>query len=240
MIVVPQSVELLGFTTFVGTGGPMLDIDDPCSDGARLIERAGRVCWKSEGQAKPGSARGFCERVLQQFGHESIAEHASATMVFVTDRIVSHQLVRHRIAAYSQESTHYLNYSNGRHGSQIRVCKPVELLQSDDQEAIGIWQRNMEASERDYFALIERGVKHYTARYVLPMGLKTEVVATYNFRMWKHVVKQRTEMKSDGKGGMVPKNTPEIHFIMNQAKATLFSICPEVFYEFAPEGGGAA
>lgn len=216
MIVVEPSVILLGSTQFHDP------TSDPCSDGARLIERAGRVCWKSEGQTINGSASGFCDRVLNQYGHASISEHASATMLFVTDRIVSHQIVRHRIAAYSQESTHYLNYANGRHDGQIRVCKPYGLVEGT--KTYELWHDACASSEQAYLQLIAGGAKHYEARYVLPMGLKTELVATYNFRTWDHIIDQRTLMVNGKK-----KNTPEIHDLMLKAGRILAKLCPELF-----------
>lgn len=219
MIIVEPRVELLGASQYFGTTSP-----DNVSDGALLIERAGRVCWKSEGMSDANSAPAFCDRVLGQYKHESIAEHASATMLFVTDRLVSHQLVRHRIAAYSQESTHYLNYAKGKFGRQISVCKPHDL--DDRSEAYHIWFMAMLKAEESYFRLIEdHGMKHYEARYVLPQGLKTELVATYNFRMWKHVVEKRTELNSAGR----PVNTPEVHHLMMKAKRLLYLLSPEVF-----------
>ena len=225
MIIVEPSVELLGTTVFVGQS-PIADMD-PCSDGARLIERAGRVCWKSEGKSSYGSAATFCDRVLKQYGHESIAEHASATVVFVTDRIVSHQIVRHRIAAYSQESTHYLNYGNSRHDSQIRVCKPETL--EKDSLAYDVWRKGQLHCEATYMALIEMGVPHYEAAYALPMGLKTELVATYNFRTWLHVINLRTELKENGK----PKDKPEVYSLMLKAGGVLAQVCPELFGKWA-------
>jgi thymidylate synthase (FAD) len=208
MIVVKPSVAILAIT----------------QSAAKLIERAGRVCWKSEDKITPDSSKTFCDRVVRGFGHESIAEHASATVHWVTDRIVANQLVRHRIAAYSQESTHYLNYTKGRHDRQIRVCRPWDLEERTTADVV--WRQAMEDSERAYFQLVEEcGLKHYEARYVLPLGLKTELVATYNFRTWAHVVKQRTKLREDGK----PVNTPETHHLMRATAAKLMLACPEFF-----------
>jgi len=208
MIVVKPSVTVLAMT----------------QNAAKVIERAGRVCWKSEDKITPDSSKAFCERVVRGFGHESIAEHAVATVHWVTDRIVANQLVRHRIAAYSQESTHYLNYTKGRHDSQIRVCKPWDL--EEGTLAHRIWAEQMESAERAYFQLVEEcGLSHYEARYVLPLGLKTELVATYNFRTWAHVIKQRTKTRDDGK----PVNTPETHFLMCATAAKLMLACPDFF-----------
>lgn len=219
MIVVKPEATILGVTKFLGPN------DGSSSDPALLIERAGRVCWKSEGKSTPGSAAGFCDRVLRQFGHESISEHASATVHWVTDRIVANQLVRHRIAAYSQESTHYLNYSKvGQFDRQIRVCKPWDI--EEGTLAYTIWAEAMQYAENAYFQLIEDcKVKHYEARYCLPLGLKSELVATYNFRTWVHVIRKRTELNSSGK----PVNTPETHYLMLDTAKALMSLCPEVF-----------
>lgn len=228
MIVVPQSAELIALTFPVKPYGDgfIPDLGDVaagelCSPPARVVERSGRVCWKSEGRAGVGSAAGFLERVVKKFGHQSIAEHASATMVLVTDRIVSHQLVRARIAAYSQESTHYINYAKGGPDRTIRVCRPLEVVEGSEDDLDFL--EGCAVAEQAYFRMVDRGVKHYTARYVLPMALKTEVVATYNFRMWDHVLRQRTDLK----------NTPEIRALMRLAGKRMASACPELFGEWA-------
>ena len=218
MIVVPQSAQLLAMTAPwppEQDRGPF----DPCTDVARVVERAARVCWKSEGKAGPGTAGPFLSRVLGQFKHESIAEHASATVLFTTDRIVTHQIIRHRIAAYSQESTHYINYA--KRGEELTVCAPLGLPPG---AAYDEWFQAMLACEMAYFRLIKtHGVKHYTARYAMPHALKTELVATYNFRTWLHVLRIRT----------AANNTPEIIALMRQAGELLAAAAPEFFAEFA-------
>jgi thymidylate synthase (FAD) len=225
VIVVPQTAELVALTApYVRPGTPFHDqleaAADPCTGPARLVERCGRVCWKSEGKATRGSAALFIDRVVGQLHHESIAEHASATVLFTTDRIVTHQVIRHRIAAYSQESTHYINYA--KRGEELTVCKPLGLEPGTD--AYRVWFSCMQECEKAYFALIrDLGVKHYTARYAMPHCLKTELVATYNFRTWLHVLRIRT----------APNNTPEIIDLMKQAGRQLAAAVPEVFKEFA-------
>ena len=233
MIIVEPSVKLLAasqmeeisFSDVADEAGLCLPSG---SEGAQLTERAGRVCWKSEGQVTPDSAASFCERVVHQKGHESIMEHASATMHFVTDRYVSHQMVRSRIAAYSQESTHYLNYSKGKFGHKISVCKPWILTGVDSGPGYECWLKSQEQAQAAYFELIEdHGWPHYEARYALPGGLKTEIVATYNFRMWTHVIRQRTLLRNNGK----PVNTPEIHYLMLEAGRIMADLCPEMFVQ---------
>src|SRR4030043_371244 len=88
-----------------------------------LIECAGRTCYKSEEKIAPGSAKKFTEMILGR-GHESVIEHASATVRFVHNRGFTHELVRHRIASFSQESTRFCNYATGKFGGQITVIAP--------------------------------------------------------------------------------------------------------------------
>lgn len=218
MIVVEPSVALLAYT--VPNWGPL-----STAGATEVIERCGRVCWKSEGKAGPGTAAGFVGRVVGQFHHESIAEHASATVLFVTDRIVSHQIVRHRIAAYSQESTHYINYA--KKGEELSVCAPIGLERGTWQW--DAWARAVREAEDAYFKLVNGGVRHYTARYAMPMCLKTELVATYNFRTWLHVLRLRT----------APNNTPEIIDLMRKAGAILAGLCPELFGEWEEKERGS-
>lgn len=211
MIIVEPSVELLAYTQ-LPPGAPK----DPCSDMARVVEVAGRVSWKSEDKMGPGSAEGFCVRVVNIKKDYSIAEHASATVRFTLDRYASHQLVRHRIAAYTQESTHYINYAKEKFGHQVAVCRPLAVPVGS--EAFLVWKDACEHAEAAYFRIIELGHKHYDARFALPGCLKTEVVATYNLRMWRTVFDQRT----------TPNNTREIRHAAWMAARVLGDLCPEV------------
>lgn len=221
MNIVKQHCRILAITHAVDDDGAFVHDVGGCSGSALTVERAGRVCWKSEGRMAPGSAGPFIERVVGQYHHESIAEHAAATMLFVTDRIVSHQVIRHRIAAYSQESTHYINYAKGG-GDQLTVCAPLQL--EEGTPAWECWAEAVRAAEEAYFELVNvHKVKHYTARYAMPHCLKTELVATYNFRTWLHVLRMRT----------AKNNTPEIIDLMQQAGRVLARHAPEFFKEFA-------
>ncbi len=149
------------------------------------LELAGRTCYKSEGHITPGSAAGFVGRIIAS-GHHSVIEHVSATVRFVCDRGVTHELVRHRLAAYSQESTRYANYSQERFGREITVIRPLFWLPGTPQFAR--WQRAMAAAEAAYLELIDAGAKAQEARAVLPNSLKTEIVMTANLREWRHVL----------------------------------------------------
>jgi thymidylate synthase (FAD) len=156
----------------------------------RNIEAAGRTCYKSEDKITSDSARKFVRRIISS-GHESVIEHGSATVRFVCDRGVTHELVRHRIAAFSQESTRYANYSKDKFGNEITVVKPV--FWDEDSEAYRLWYEAMEQAERLYLDLIDKGAKAQEARSVLPNSLKTEIVMTANLREWRHVFKLRCD-----------------------------------------------
>ncbi len=154
----------------------------------KRIELAGRTCYKSEDRITPDSAKGFVKRILDS-GHHSVIEHINITVRFICDRGVSHELVRHRLASYSQESTRYANYSKDNFGSEIIVIKP--LFWSEDSPEYREWLKAMETAEQAYMRLIELGVSPEQARSVLPNSLKTEIVMTCNIREWRHVFNLR-------------------------------------------------
>lgn len=146
-----------------------------------LIELAGRTCYKSETK---GDSRAFVRGLIRS-GHESVIEHCSITVLIVGDRSMSHQLVRHRIAAYSQESQRYCNYHNL--GFSVIVPPSIER----DPELFGHWHGAVEAALTDYEVMIMKGIKPEDARSLLPNAIKTEVVTTFNLRQWRHVFKHR-------------------------------------------------
>ncbi len=155
------------------------------------IERAGRVCYKSEGRIEDGSAEKFVKRLLSSNPpHTSVLEHFSITVRIVCDRGVSHELVRHRLASYSQESTRYCNYTGDKFGNEITVIKPCYW--DEGSEAFANWKRAMFFAEDYYFRLIGSGATPQEARSVLPNSLKTEIVMTADIPEWRHVLKLRT------------------------------------------------
>lgn len=153
------------------------------------IERAGRTCYKSDGKIGDGTAERFIALVIKR-GHESVLEHASISVRVICDRGVTHEIVRHRVASYSQESTRYCNYSGDKFGNEITVIRP--FFWNDDPQKFALWKEAMEASEKSYIALIEAGATAQEARSVLPNSLKTEIVMTMNMREWRHFFKLRT------------------------------------------------
>lgn len=169
---------------------PYVEICDPI-DGFEIlqkIEKCGRVCYKSENKMFQGSAKKFVEHIIKR-GHESVLEHVSITFKFVVDRGVSHEIVRHRVASYSQESTRYCNYSKDDFGSEITVVEPYFF---EGTYAYTLWEDAMRMCETAYFKLLNAGAKPEEARTVLPNSLKTELVMTMNLRELRHFLKLRT------------------------------------------------
>lgn len=164
-------------------------IQEPPKDSLQIIERAGRTCYKSEDKITDDSAAAFVKRIMESH-HESVIEHVGASMLFVTDRGVTHEMVRHRIASYSQESTRYCCYSKSKFGSEITVVRPVFWGLED--MSYQLWLRSMELSEKAYVDLVNAGCSAQFARTVLPNSLKTEIVMTANFREWRHFFRLRT------------------------------------------------
>ena len=149
----------------------------------QLIERAGRTCYKSENKITPESATKFVAGIVKR-GHEAMLEHASMTVKFTVDRGVSHELVRHRLFSFAQESTRYCNYSADKFGKEITVIRPCFL--PNDGVVKDVWETAAENAEESYFWLLEHGMTPQEARSVLPNCLKTEVVVTGNMREWRH------------------------------------------------------
>lgn len=147
----------------------------------QLIEVAGRTCYKSEDKITSDSAPKFAEMILKR-GHESVLEHATATVRFICDRGVTHEIVRHRLASYSQESTRYCDY--GKMGIKFIIPGDFELDAAD--------MSLLQVIEEHYNHCLSIGRSPQQARYFLPNGLKTEIVMTANLREWRHFFKLRT------------------------------------------------
>jgi thymidylate synthase (FAD) len=154
----------------------------------RKIEKCGRVCYKSEHKITEDSAETFVKNIIKR-GHEAVLEHESLTVKFIVDRGVSHEIVRHRMASYCQESTRYCNYTKDDFNNEITVIKPFFLTEG----SIGWhhWRYSCEAAEKAYFDLLEWGCTPQEARSVLPNSLKTELVMTANLREWRHFLNLR-------------------------------------------------
>lgn len=159
----------------------------------RRLELIGRVCYKSEENITPESAANFIRRIISS-GHESVIEHEKISVRIICDRGVTHEIVRHRLASYSQESTRYCNYSKDKFGSEITVIKPIFWQENSD--AYQLWMQAMQQSENAYMKLLADGATPQEARSVLPNSLKTEIVVTMNLREWRHFLKLRTSQRA--------------------------------------------
>ena len=155
----------------------------------KTIELAGRTCYKSENNITNDSAKKFVKMLIDR-GHEAMIEHYNITLKFICDRGVTHEIVRHRIASYAQESTRYCNYSKEQFGNEITVIKP--LLFQEETDKYLHWKLGCELAETAYFKLLNADATPQEARSVLPNSLKTEIVVTMNLREWRHFFKLRT------------------------------------------------
>ena len=152
------------------------------------VETAGRTCYKSEDKITDGSAEKFVRNILKR-GHEAVIEHGSITVRFTCDRGVSHEIVRHRLAAYCQESTRYCNYSKDGFGGEITVIEPSWCSEGDP--TYDVWKKACLRAELAYFDLMTIGCSPQEARSVLPNSLKTEVVMTADLREIRHFLRLR-------------------------------------------------
>jgi thymidylate synthase (FAD) len=199
-------------------------------EGADHLEWCGRTCYKSEDKITGDSADKFVRKICRN-RHESVLEHVSFTVKFVLSRAASHQLVRHRLVSYSQESQRYVNYA--KRGLQV-ICPPsigldpgqYELrdgvvtkgsAQTDEQRQ---FIKVMETAYSTYEELLDLGAKPEDARYVLPNAAKTEVVMSSNMRNWRHIFRERA----------INRHAQwEIRRLMTELYVTCKSFCPSVF-----------
>lgn len=174
---------------------PFVEVMQPVDGYGMLqhIEECGRACYQSKSDGTRESAVKFVEMLIAR-GHESVLEHCSFTMRIICDRGVSHELVRHRLASYSQESTRYCAYNKDKFGGEITVIEPIAF--QEDSAGRKIWVESCEKAERAYFALLDEGFSPQDARAVLPNSLKTEVTMTANLREWRHFFKLRISAAS--------------------------------------------
>lgn len=189
----------------------------------KRLEECGRVCYKSEGHITDDSAPKFVAGIIKR-GHEAVLEHCSFTVKFICDRGVSHEIVRHRLASYCQESTRYCNYSKGDFDSQITVIEPCYL--NKGTFAYDEWEKACKRSEEAYFNLLNWGLSPQEARAVLPNSLKTEVVMTANVREWRHFLKLRCSKAAH----------PQMREVATRLLKELKERVPVCFDDIEPEG----
>lgn len=175
-----------------------------------LIEYAGRLCWDTTNKIGKNPKR------IQEWievGHESVIEHASATFYIRASRVFTHELVRHRLASYSQRSQRYVKET------ERRYIKPIELSQVADNRASDIFEKAMQEAWEAYGELLRLGIKPEIARYVLPNACETQIVMTMNFRELRHFIKLRTSERA----------LPEMRAVAGEIKRIMKELAPRVF-----------
>lgn len=182
------------------------EILTPISEGGikelQHIEKIGRVCYKSEDRITEDgeSAKKFVNMLIRN-GHEAMIEHSSLSVKFTVDRGVSHELVRHRIASFAQESTRYCNYANNKFGGECTyidiipgMCLDTKMKSMTEEEINAVydeWVLAMKDAEKHYMRILELGATPQIARSVLPNSTKTEITITANYREWRNFFKLR-------------------------------------------------
>ncbi len=205
---------------------PSYEILTPINgDELKMIEIAGRTCYKSENKITNDSANKFVTNLIKN-GHEAMLEHGSLTVKFICDRGVSHELVRHRLASFAQESTRYCNYSKEKFGSELTFIWPCFFGEYNNEnatkEASMAWRAAMLQAQKQYFAMLECGCTPQEARSVLPNSIKTEVVMTANYREWRHFFKLRAV-------GTSGKPHPQMEELTAPLLRNLTDMIPAVF-----------
>jgi thymidylate synthase (FAD) len=191
----------------------------------KKIEQCGRVCYKSEDKIKDDSAEKFVAGLIKR-GHEAMLEHASFTVKFVVDRGVSHEIVRHRLASFAQESTRYCNYSKDDFGSEITFIKPLFLKEGTD--GFEFWRSSCEFAEWSYFKMLDWGCTAQEARAVLPNSLKTELVMSANLREWRHFFKLRA---ANSTGKAHPQMLEVTRPLLDELKTLIPVVFDDITYE---------
>ena len=171
----------------------------------KILEKVARTCYKSEDKITEDSADKMIEMLIKR-GHEAMIEFADIIVKFTCDRGVSHEIVRHRLASYAQESTRYCNYSKDKFDNQITFIIPCwidfpsiedyqdKLVQesiNNEEIAVYTWFNQLRNAETDYKKLIDLGWQPQQARTILPNSLKTEINVKFNVREWRHFFKMR-------------------------------------------------
>jgi thymidylate synthase (FAD) len=177
-------------------------------DAEKLIETAGRLCWGT--QDKTGTAPDRIQKWID-VGHESMVEHACATFRIRASRVLTHELVRHRLASYSQRSQRYVKET------EPRYIEPPEI--KGNEAARSQFQEAMKASWQAYGDLLAKGIRAEIARYVLPNACETQIICSWNFREIRHIIKLRTSKRA----------LPEFRAVAGEIRRIMKEIAPQVF-----------
>lgn len=204
---IKSSIEMFDFMAFNDqVNGPLPVL--------MFMAQAARTCYKSEAQSTQEKDEKLIKS-LRDRGHHAMLEFGYAAAHLICNRGVTHELVRHRLASFAQESTRYCNYSKDKHGNEVTFIEPDEI----DGPELDTWKEAMVNSEQSYLDLVGRGVEAQIARGVLPIDVKTEIWISCNYREWRHIFSLRCSEKAH----------PHIRKLMLQALKYLYKIVPPVF-----------
>jgi len=159
-------------------------------DGIRMlkfIEQQARISHRSEDKQTENSWERFIPAVVMQHGDWSVTEHVSITATIRVDRGVTHELVRHRLFSFTQESTRFVRYKEG-----------IEYVYPEDapEGCFVNWDLAMQVCENTYEELLKLGWRPQEARSVLPNALAATIVVTGNLRNWRHFMLMRTSRET--------------------------------------------
>ena len=179
-------------------------------DAEKLIEMAGRLCWDT--QDKTGMVPDRIQSWIG-IGHESMIEHACATFFIRASRVLTHELVRHRLASYSQRSQRYVKET------EPSYIEPPTI--KDDELAHRQFETAMASCWQTYMDLLAEGIKPEIARYVLPNACETQIICTWNFREIRHIIKLRTSKRA----------LPEFRAVAEEIRRIMKEMAPQVFQD---------
>lgn len=190
----------------------------------KTLELAGRTCYKSEEKITENSAEKFIEMLIDR-GHLAMIEFGFIIVKFITNRGVTHELVRHRLCSFAQESTRYVNYGN----KEMEFIRPVWLdLEKNEEGEIPyiswLFLQACEDMESKYNIMLKNGWRPEQAREVLPNALKTEIVVGANIREWRHIFSLRCSKKAH----------PQMRALMLPLLLELSEKLPVVFDDLIP------
>lgn len=226
MNIIKPSVKLEAVTQIIKENGSYGEGNNT----SEIIEKAGRTCYKSENKITVDSANKFCE-MIQTRNHMSVLEHCSATFRIITSRDILQEIVRHRIASYSVESSRYCCYSPDKKGMQFILpywVSEEDVKNWDSPKTTLLNKGSLEflltckVAEQNYNFLIEEGFTPQQARSILPGCLKTEIVMTANFREWLHFLELRTSNAAH----------PDMQIIAKMIGNELYKINPIIFKKY--------
>ena len=196
----------------------------PREEAYRIISEAMSNCYRAELNATPKTPQEMVEKAIR-IGHYSVVEHVSVSVDIICDRGVTHELVRHRLCSYSQESTRYCNYAADKFGRELTFIRPSWVVATsseepvDESEKYQDWLAHMFACEKAYMAMLDHGASAQEARAVLPNSLATKIAMTANLREWAHIFKLRCDLPAH----------PDMRQVMKMIMFAMLDLYPSVF-----------